>query len=528
MANIPPPPVNQQPSQPPPAVIQQWQRNANALGLNTDETILYELMVNFLNFTEDQYVSLRTQGGYGRLQDLNQWRYKEIKDWCTSMSNRPPTRGGRTYGDLKVKQLQGIAWWVTDCSLRNLPLDVDIFKANADDYRANAEYEYRESEADDISIDKPAKFEYKNWIAWEESVYMYFDSITNLKGAPLSYVIRKDLVETADLAAMTRKEQIIYNSPLTGFVFNLDSKTVLSIIKECTLDSDAETWIKNIRCGREAMKILQKHYDGPDEARKRLDAAKSTLDRTFYRHEATFSFEKYVTTLNGIYKIHERYNEPIYESDKVRYLLDKCQNNHVEFKQAVMMCRTLHDTFEGAITYLKIVVGRLFADVGKGIRKRHIAEFSTKKGGSNNKNKVVNGVDCSDLTRWYSNEEFKKLPGYMRKKIAQNKSHQHKNKNQIQKHKKAKISAVEKDNEGGGTADDSSQRLVAAMINGVMNATRHEISASGSVQYPHNGRNASIAAAQQQQRRGNGLGSNPSSNDSNVSVVTFDHLGNPL
>ena len=52
------------------------------------------------------------------------------------------------------------------------------------------------------------------------------------------------------------------------------------------------------------MKALQTHFDGPDKARKRLNTAKSQLDRTFYRHEATFSFEKYVTALNTIYTVH--------------------------------------------------------------------------------------------------------------------------------------------------------------------------------------------------------------------------------
>ena len=527
--NPPVPPAAQPPNIQPPQVavpiavpvapaLPQWQVRAQALGLNPDETVLYELMVNFLNFTEGQYTSLREHGGYGTLRDLNQWRYKDIKDWCVAMSNRPNVRGGRTYGDLKIRQLQAIAWWVTDCTLRNVPLDVNEFKANADDYKENAEYSYLESQADDVNIDKPAKFDYKNWIAWEESVYLYFDSIYNLRGVPLSYVIRK---ATPTTRALSRKEQIIYNGALHGFVFDMDSKSVLSVIKECTLDTEAETWIRNIRCGRAAMQALQHHYDGVDEARKRLDNSKAQLDKLFYQHEATFSFEKYVTALNGIYKIHERYNEPIYESDKVRYLLDKCQNNHVEFKQAVGICRTLYTNFDDAVTYLKTTVGRLFPDGGRGTRRRNISSANTKKGGS--KRKMVNGVDCSDLSRWYSKEEFQKLPGYMRKKIALNKSHQEKNKDEIQRTKKARIDRVNTERQDSEGQDQESQnRLVAAMINGVVNASRHESgSITGSaVQFPLNGRNAQIAAQSSQAR-------NTSSNSSSTSTVTFDHLGNP-
>ena len=53
---------------PPPA----WIARATALGLNADETVLFEVMTNHHNFTEDQFLCLRDHGGYGTLDDLNQ------------------------------------------------------------------------------------------------------------------------------------------------------------------------------------------------------------------------------------------------------------------------------------------------------------------------------------------------------------------------------------------------------------------------------------------------------------------------
>jgi len=111
----------------------------------------------------------------------------------------------------------------------------------------------------------------------------------------------------------SRKEQIINNAPLTGYLYEKDNATVGNILKEVCLGTEAESWTKNIVGGREAMRALQLHYDGPDEARKRLSVAKAQLEKLLYRHEATFSFEKYVTALNDIYNIHERYQEPIFE-----------------------------------------------------------------------------------------------------------------------------------------------------------------------------------------------------------------------
>ena len=146
MAAIPPPPAA-------------WIARAQALGLNHDESILFEVMTNFLTFSDEQYMTLRDQGGYGTLRDLNQWSYKDIRQWCTTMSTRPINRGGRTFGDLKIRQLQGLAWWVTDCRLRSKPLNVDEYKADEEAYRLNAEMDYRESKADAVTVDKPSKFE---------------------------------------------------------------------------------------------------------------------------------------------------------------------------------------------------------------------------------------------------------------------------------------------------------------------------------------------------------------------------------
>ena len=496
------------------------------MGLSAEETVLYELMVNFHNFTQQQYVCLRDIGGYSTLEDLVQWRYKAICKWCETMSSLAVNRGGRTFGDLKIKQLQGIAWWATDSSLRNLPLDVNIYKTDANVYKMNAELDHLDSEKDAITVDKPKKFQYKDWIEWEESVYMYFDSLKNLQNIPLSYVIRKDLGAGVVIDPNDRKKQMIYHASLNGFLFNKDNTTVGNIIRECCLGTDAESWITNINGGREAMTALRSHYDGPDEAKKRLNSAKAKLEKIFYRNEATFSFEKYVTALNGIWNVHVRYNEPIYESDKVRYLLDKCQNNHQEFRQTLVLCRNQHNTFAGAVTMLKESAGRLFPDVNRK-NKRTIADVGTKKGKRGKMKDQYNGVDVSDLSRWYTKEELGKLPRWLQKKICTNKDHQNKQKDNISRLKRAKISSIDADGNSQPTTatnisssglSDPHERVVAAVINGLHRASQSTVSRGGSVSFPLNGRNATTAALQRQNRP------SPTPGD-DASTLTFDHNG---
>ena len=500
-----------------------WLTTALAAGLTMEEQYLYELMVVTLNFTHAQYVCLKEMGGYSEMADLNQWKYKEISSWCHNMGRLSAARGGRTFGDLKVRQLQAIAWYVTDTLLRGQVIDVDEFKLDPDEYRQRAAFDYDNSQTT-VTLDKPAKFEYKNWISWEDSVYRYFDSVYNVRGLPLSYVIRKDLAAGTQISTLDRHDQLVHTAAIEGFFFDMDNRVVLDVIKECVLDTAAETWIKNLKCGRTAMKALQSHYDGSAEGEGRIVIAKQTLEKLFYRHEFTFSFEKYVTALNGIFKTLERYNEPMYESDKVKSLLDKCQNNNTEFKQSVQMCRTLHTQFEDAVTFLKKEVGRIFPDVKGTGRKRNISNVNKGKGGKSN---MVNGVDISDLSRWYQDEEFKKLPQWAQKKIATHPTHMKSNEGKRKKKKEARDSrsaaAVTTDGAtGGGVSEvqDHQNRLVASIINGMSNATRTRIQTSAPVvQFPSNGSRA-VSSARRSAH------SNSTPDDS--SQVTFDHLGNPV
>ena len=62
------------------------------------------------------------------------------------------------------------------------------------------------------------------------------------------------------------------------------------------------------------MQAVQKHYDGPDESRRRMEEARAKISSTFYKHEGTFTFEKFVTNLYDAFQVLEKYGEPLYES----------------------------------------------------------------------------------------------------------------------------------------------------------------------------------------------------------------------
>ena len=111
------------------------------------------------------------------------------------------------------------------------------------------------------------------------------------------------------------------------------------------------------------MIALQDHYDGKAEGERRMAVAKADLTKLFYRNEATFSFEKYVTKLLNTFNILEKYQFPVYPKDKVDYLLDKIQCPDKDFQMAVNICRSTHNTdFVNASIFLQTEVARIFPE----------------------------------------------------------------------------------------------------------------------------------------------------------------------
>ena len=249
-----------------------WELEANQLQLQGEHRRLYKLLRDFHGFNRQQCLTLRNQG-YMTLSDLVDWGYKEVRSLLENLSNRPMSRGGQEFGDRRIKQLQALSWFVTDRDRRGLSYDLDLYQTEVKTYIQFAKID--SETGTDGTADKPEKFKYADWIKWEESVYIYLKSIITKAGIPLSYVIRKDLDEDADWESLDRKNQQIHTARLEGLIFNSDSERVMELLKELCLMTEAEPWIRNIKCGREAMQALQKHYDGADEAKRRVLEARA-------------------------------------------------------------------------------------------------------------------------------------------------------------------------------------------------------------------------------------------------------------
>jgi len=175
----------------------------DTLNLQGEHRLLYELLRDFHSFNREECAKLRAEG-YSSLSDLVNWKYKEIRSLLENLSNRPSTRGGQQFGDRKIKGLQALSWILTDRSRRGLSFDLDLYRQEASEYTSFAEIDSEKIDKDEAA-DKPEKVKYANWNKWEESVYIYLDSIISKNGAPLSYVIRKNLDEGVEWESLDRK-----------------------------------------------------------------------------------------------------------------------------------------------------------------------------------------------------------------------------------------------------------------------------------------------------------------------------------
>ena len=209
----------------------------------------------------------------------------------------------------------------------------------------------------DLDIEKHDKFSHINWVALEDMVYTYFTATKNIQGVPLAYIIGNTPAPYG--IVIDREQEIILNAPLQGNMFSRDTKKVLVILKELTLDNNADTWMKRKHCGQEAMLEFQNHYDGKSDRECRKQVDKYNLKILFYRNGSTFSLEKYTTKMIFL-NVLDNNNVPLYEQDKVRHFLDNINfpNNHL--KTEVNTCiSSQSDSFTIASTYTSTVISRL-------------------------------------------------------------------------------------------------------------------------------------------------------------------------
>ena len=440
------------------------------------DTQIGRISENILGLTESQATALNNNG-WVNLRDLIGYETKDIMEWTYNISKLPATRGGVVFATIRVRRLCALAYWVEIADLCGDDITEDRFTAEAltqsiRDYRV-----YDLNKDSDDSVDKPDMFSYNKWVEWHDSIIIYLKGTKNVtKNIPLYYIIRPDEAP----ADPTLEERIIHHASHNGVTYTTDNQSVHRILAELTNGTDADQWIKEYsrnQDGRGAWNALCQHYDGPAEGDKRVTVARHDLKTLHYKNESSFSFETYSTKMRKAFSTLKQYNQPRAEKEQVELLIDNMNTNDTRLITVIGICRDSHSTtFEEACTYLSSQIAILFPQhqpnsfgrKGKGGKKptfRNVSAVVKKNG------KVTcNGVDISDTTKYFSKTEFTKMGKEGREYL-----------NKCPKRKAAKVAhSAKKRNKTD--QDDPTQRQIAAIINGVMQASRHEQeSTSGSI-----------------------------------------------
>ncbi|GFH48999.1 Blackbeard [Chaetoceros tenuissimus] len=221
---------------------------------------------------------------------------------------------------------------------------------------------------------------------------------------------------------------MIYATALNSPQFNNDSKEVHNLIKELVQNTDGDSWLlPRCSCGRTAMQSLRNHYDGPDQAESRIDVARASIEKLFYRNENMFSLESYSTQMKKNYDVLEKYNQLEYEANKIDTFLKGIRNENNKVVNVVSIAKTMANlnTFQLVQEFISNQLKTIFPPHEiqqggkKGGRRGVAASKKQKKKATKQRaariakisisGRKENGVQLQGYAHYYSNKDFHAL-----------------------------------------------------------------------------------------------------------------------
>ncbi|KAI2490039.1 hypothetical protein MHU86_24554 [Fragilaria crotonensis] len=366
------------------------------------------------------------------LEDINElanYTDSELDAMADRNSKRSPAPTRVQMGLSRTKKLKAVKFWITKKLREDAPCDlVELTDAFIGDLIR--EMSLTKSDKDsDSKLYYPDAFsasDYKNWI---KKVSNYLDSRRGKAGVPLSYVIRPADVNPDD--AQDEYTRALWAASFDTPQFKDDNREVYHLFKDLLTKTDGATWFEKVTDGdgRAAHLLLREHYVGEAHDMRRAASANAKLEALFWKSEASFPFEKYLTRMNEAFKELADAGQPMYMQQKVQLLLRsiKCDDIQVQTTMGIIRDRYLND-FDAACLTVSRTVSSRFASIEPGKNKRSIGATTTntrntrgsggrgrgRGGGRGNQNGgrmkvMMNGVDVSDIHRNFTSDEWDKL-----------------------------------------------------------------------------------------------------------------------
>ena len=300
---------------------------------------------------------------------------------------------------------------------------------------------------DKVTVTPPSGFQSKDWVSFKDGMVNYFRQTKGVRKIPLFYVIRD---EARPIGELGFTEERMYKARHQGPEFEQDNARVYQQLVQAFRDTEgwayvAEPQTRNFQNGKEAWQRLCHHYDGPHAVEKRVAMANQELKTLYYKSEASFPLEKYVTRLTDCFRILAQNGAPKSERDKMTQFLDNIQdpNGYLLTYIAKIKMDYRDKGFQQAADALMEAVSSTGQIQGRGAgATRKVAAVTTGSNESNgggrnrlkkkqkrdgprgppsgpfsvtekNGKKMCNGVDVTNSKRTFNKEEWMKLGGYV-------------------------------------------------------------------------------------------------------------------
>ena len=368
--------------------------------------------------------------GLENIEDLANYTDMELDTMADRNSKRSPVQTRVQMGLARTKRLKAVKFWINKKIRENAACDLTEL-TEAFIAELIREMSLTKSDKDsDSKLYYPDAFnanDYKNWI---KKVSNYLDSRKGKSGVPLSYVIRASDVNPDD--APDEYTRALWAASFDTPQYRDDNREVYHLFKDLLTKTDGATWFEKVADGdgRAAHLLLREHYVGEAHDMRRAASANAKLEALFWKSEASFPFEKYLTRMNEAFKELADAGQPMYVQQKVQLLLRtiKCDDIQVQTTMGIIRDRYLND-FDGACLTLSRTVSSRFASIEPGRNKRSIGAATsntrnTRGSGGRGGNRgrggrghssggrmkvLMNGVDVSDIHRNFTSDEWEKL-----------------------------------------------------------------------------------------------------------------------
>ena len=370
--------------------------------------------------------------GIDDVEDLANYTDTEIDQMADRNSKRTPNAQRVQFGLKRTKYLKAVCYWARKNVREGMMSDVRELTPALIAELIQAMSTKAAKKDSDAKLYYPEAFvatDYKNWI---KKVENYLDSRTGKSGVPLSYVIRPANVDPAE--APDEHTRAMWAASFDTPQYKDDNREVYHLFKDLLTKTEGATWFEKVKNGdgRAAHVLLREHYVGEAHDMRRAASANAKLEMLFWKSEASFSFEKYLTRLSEAFKELEDAGQPLWETQKVNHLLKGITNDDIQVQTTIGIIRnSFLSDFDGACLTLSRTVSSRYASIESNKQKRRIGAVDTRSAGNrggrgrgrarhsggrggggrdNERAKVImNGVDVTDIYRNFTSDEWAKL-----------------------------------------------------------------------------------------------------------------------